>query len=169
VHHSDSVLESVQALDAEVVLLDAQMPGAGGLSVLAELRARHPEVKVVMSSMSADAGTVAAALTGGACGYIVEKITAGDLPSAIRQAANSTSRMPSPSVPSDRPLSDVLTAREADVLEAVARGMSNKAIAAELRVTVQTVKFHLTSIYRKLRVTNRTEAARWALHRGVAE
>lgn len=170
VHHSDAVLAQVGALRPGVILLDVEIPGAGGLAVLGELRSRHGEVKVVMSSMSADRSLIEAALAGGACGYIVEKITVGDLPAAIRQAGNSTARVPSPAAPAlndDGP--GPLTAREADVLEAVARGLPNKAIAAELRVTVQTVKFHLTSIYRKLRVTNRTEAARWALRHGIAD
>jgi DNA-binding NarL/FixJ family response regulator len=60
-----------------------------------------------------------------------------------------------------------LTEREAQILVAVARGLSNQAIARELWVTEQTVKFHLTNIYRKLRVANRTEAARYAYERGL--
>lgn len=171
VHHSDAVLEHVGALGPGVVLLDMEIPGAGGLAVLGELRAHHGEVKVVMSSMSADRSLIEAALAGGACGYIVEKIAVDDLPAAIRQAGNSTTRVPSLAAPA-HPNGNgpgTLTAREADVLEAVARGLPNKAIAAELRVTVQTVKFHLTSIYRKLCVTNRTEAARWAMRHGIAD
>jgi DNA-binding NarL/FixJ family response regulator len=171
VHHSDAVLPQVGALGPGVVLLDIDIPGAGGLAILSELRARYSEVKVVMSSMSADRTLIEAALAGGACGYIVEKITVGDLPSAIRQAGNSTARVPSLAAPAHLNGNGPgpLTSREADVLEAVARGLPNKAIAAELRVTVQTVKFHLTSIYRKLRVTNRTEAARWALRNGITD
>ena len=61
-----------------------------------------------------------------------------------------------------------LTPREAEIVRAVANGMSNKEIAKELWVSVQTVKFHLTNIYRKLQISNRTEAARWALNHGIA-
>jgi DNA-binding NarL/FixJ family response regulator len=158
-------------LRPEVVLLDADLPRTGGIACLADLRAAHPRVKVVMCSMSTDRALIETSLVGGACGYIVEKITVGDLPAAIRQAVAATSLVPAPAVAvveERRPVGS-LTAREADVLHAVARGLSNKAIAAELRLTVRTVKFHLTSIYRKLRVTNRTEAARWALRQGTSE
>ncbi|HEV2591037.1 MAG TPA: response regulator transcription factor, partial [Gaiellaceae bacterium] len=60
-----------------------------------------------------------------------------------------------------------LTEREVEIVKAVSRGLSNKAIAAELWITVQTVKFHLTSVYRKLGISNRTEAASWALRTGL--
>ena len=111
-----------------------------------------------LCSVPADRESVEQALLAGARGTVLEPTAATDFPAAIRAALG---------IEPERAAD--LTAREADVLEAVARGLSNKAIAGELRVTVQTVKFHLTSIYRKLHVSNRTEAARWALRNGLAQ
>lgn len=165
-----AVPAAVEALQPEIVLLEARIPGVGGIDILTALRTVHPEVKVVMCDLSADPLLIEAALARGACGYIVERITAADLPAAIRQAADATAMVPRPTAPAiPVVVGEPLTAREADVLHAVARGLSNKAIARELDVTVQTVKYHLTRVYRKLRVTNRTEAARWALYERSAE
>jgi DNA-binding NarL/FixJ family response regulator len=97
---------------------------------------------------------------------VLENINPVDLGPAIRQATASGPsallRLPG-AAEETAARSAGLTDREVEVIQAVARGLSNKAIAAELSVSLQTVKFHLTSIFRKLGLTNRTEAARWAL------
>jgi DNA-binding NarL/FixJ family response regulator len=105
VHDGAHVLRHVSALRPEIVLLDVHIPGTGGIECLARLRSAHPHVKVVMSSMSADRGLVEMSLSGGACGYIVERITVRDLPAAIRQAVASTARVPTPAatVRAERP------------------------------------------------------------------
>jgi DNA-binding NarL/FixJ family response regulator len=154
----------------DVVLLDLRMPGIDGLGCLQRIREQYPDVKVVMCSMSSDPDQIQGAFKRGACGYILKTINPIDLGSAIRQAVEGTAyhalglpAMDEESVARTAGLTD----RESEVIKAVARGLSNKAIANELWVTVQTVKFHLTSIYRKLGITNRTEAASWALAKGL--
>jgi DNA-binding NarL/FixJ family response regulator len=166
-HSGADVVSLVEETSPDVVLLDLDIPDLDGLECLARLRAQHPTVRVVMCAVSPDQDSVRAAFERGACGYIVESINPADLGSAIRRAVEDADTISAAFADSAETHDVVLTEREVDVVEAVARGLSNKAIAAELCVTVQTVKFHLTSAFRKLGVTNRTEAARWALRHGL--
>ena len=165
------VLPLVRRTNPDLVLLDLRMPGADGLTCLSQIRKHHPDIKVVVLSVSTDENLIQTVLKRGASAYIVKSINPRDLPAAIRQAVNgtvfNTIGMPSPGTTSTA--STGLTERELMILRAVARGMSNRAIGRELWVTEQTVKFHLTNIYRKLDVANRTEAARAAYRLGIAE
>lgn len=163
-HDTDAVMTLVEELDPEVVLVDLAVPGAGGLSCLAQLRASRPDIQVVMSAATSDREMIEAAFAAGACGYVMERINPADLAAAIRQGVESARALArAGAADTDMGTGDRLTPREADVLRAVSNGLTNQAVAAELGISVQTVKFHLTSIYRKLRVANRTEATRWAL------
>jgi DNA-binding NarL/FixJ family response regulator len=168
-HDGSEVLPLVSETEPDVVLLDMEISGLNALELLTRLRIQHPEVKVVVCSLSADQDVIQTTFEHGACGYIVESINPADLGAAIRRSVEYMDSMPPPRSMFEEEIEagPALTHRETEVVEAVARGLANKAIAAELSVTVQTVKFHLTSAYRKLGVTNRTEAARWALHHGV--
>jgi DNA-binding NarL/FixJ family response regulator len=85
-----AVLPLVGQTQPAVVLLDMRMPGLDGLACLDQLRSRHPDVHVVMCSMSADPEQIQSAFTHGACGYIVKSVDPGDLGSAIRQAVDGT-------------------------------------------------------------------------------
>jgi DNA-binding NarL/FixJ family response regulator len=168
----EEVLPLASRTDPDVVLLDLRMPGIDGLGCLQRLRERCPDVKVVMCSMSTDTDQIQAAFKRGACGYILKTIDPIDLASAIRQAVEGTAyhALGLPAMDEETIGRTVgLSERELEIVKAVSRGMSNKAIANELWVTVQTVKFHLTSIYRKLGIANRTEAARWALAKGLVD
>jgi DNA-binding NarL/FixJ family response regulator len=149
-----------------------RMPGIDGLGCLDRIRLRHPNVKVVIFSVSTNTEHIQAALARGASGYIVKNINPLDLPSALRQAVEGTvyHALGLPEL-NDTSIAKAagLTERELTIIKAVARGLSNQAIAKELWVTEQTVKFHLTNIYRKLDISNRTEAARWAYAQGFME
>ena len=171
-HHGTEVLPLVGQTQPQIVLLDMRMPGLDGLVCLDRLRARYPEVYVVMCSMSADPELIQSAFKRGACGYIVKSINPRDLGSAIRQAVDGTAyhALGLPAINEDTVARAAgLTGRELEIMKAVARGLANKAIAKELWITEQTVKFHLTNIYRKLGISNRTEAARWALSHGLQD
>jgi DNA-binding NarL/FixJ family response regulator len=166
------VLPLVGRAEPDVVLLDVDMPGLDGLKCLERLQARHPEIKVIMLAPELDPEVLQDALDAGASGFIVMNIEVGDLGTAIRSALDGSAYKPSglPAL-TDRTfaLEAGLSKREYDILEAVARGLSNREIATELWITEPTVKFHLTSVYRKLNVANRTGAARWAYANGITQ
>ena len=171
-HVASNILPLVGQTEPDVVLLDMRMPGMDGLSCLDRLRARHPEVRVVMYSMGAEPEQVQAAFKRGACGYVIKSVDPRDLGSAIRQAVEGTAfhALGLPAITEDTVAKAAgLTEREFEIMKAVALGLANKAIGKELWITEQTVKFHLTNIYRKLGISNRTEAARWALSRGLED
>ena len=163
-----------------VVLLDIQLPGLDGLACLARLRVRHPNVAVVVFSGRDDPETIEAALRGGAVAYIKKSIDPRDLPAVVRQALAGNVYYTTPQV-SHETVARVarendqeqirrelgLTPREAEILSAVARGLSNQAVGKELFLSDQTVKFHLHKIYRKLRVANRTQATKVAHEHGL--
>jgi DNA-binding NarL/FixJ family response regulator len=162
----------VRRLSPDVVLLDMRMPQMDGLLCLDAIRKNCPKVKVIVLSVFSDPEHIQAAFRHGACGYIVKSVNPVDLPSAIRQAVEGTVfhaiGLPESSEEAVGKANG-LTERELAILKAVARGLSNSAIGKELWVTEQTVKFHLTNIYRKLDLANRTEAARYAYEHGLVE
>ena len=166
------VLPLIHQTNPDLVLLDLRLPDMSGLACLDQIRQRYPEVKVVILSAFNDAEHIQAAFQRGATAYIVKSVNPVDLPSALRQALDQTVYQ------GVRVIGDVngqagdglgLTDREMSMLKALARGLSNQAISKEFWVTEQTVKFHLSNIYRKLGVANRTEAARFAYERGLVE
>ena len=121
-----------------------------------------------MCSMCADPEQIQSALTRGACGYIVKSVDQRDLGSAIRQAVDGTADHAVGLPPKTRsPTSPASRAARSEIMKAVERGLANKALAKELWISEQTVKFHLTNIYDKLGVSNRTELALWALTHGL--
>src|SRR5205823_11508755 len=142
-------------------------------SCLERIGKRHPDVKVVILSVSTDPGIIQDVLNRGASAYIVKSVNPVDVPSALRQAVEgsvfSAIGRPEKQVADDAAKAAGLTERETSILKALARGLSNDAIGKELWVAEQTVKFHLTNIYRKLGVSNRTEAARLAYQHGLVE
>jgi DNA-binding NarL/FixJ family response regulator len=165
------VLPMVGRTSPDIVLLDLRMPGADGLTCLQQIKKRYPDVKVVVLSVSTDENVIQTVLKRGASAYIVKSINPIDLPSALRQAVDGTmfSAIGLPEPGESAAKAAGLTEREAAILSALARGLSNEAIGKELWVAEQTVKFHLTNIYRKLGVSNRTEAARLAYQNGLVE
>lgn len=166
------VLPLVRRMSPDVVLLDMRMPHMDGLACLDQIRKNCPKVKVIVLSVFSDPEHIQAAFSHGASGYIVKSVNPLDLPSAIRQAVDGTVfhalGLPEANEASAGKAAG-LTERELSILKAVARGLSNQAIGKELWVTEQTVKFHLTNIYRKLQLANRTEAARYAYQHGLVE
>jgi NarL family two-component system response regulator LiaR len=171
-YSGSQVLPLVSRTSPDVVLLDLRMPEMDGLACLELIRKRHPEVKVVVLSVFSDSEHIETALKRGACGYIVKTVNPIDLPSAIRQVVEGAvyHAVGLPEVDESASARAAgLTDREIAILRAVARGLSNQLIGKELWVTEQTVKFHLTNIYRKLGVANRTEAARYAYQNGLVE
>jgi DNA-binding NarL/FixJ family response regulator len=166
------VLPIVAQTRPDVVVLDVRMPQMDGLACLDEIKRRFPEITVVMLSASTSQDLIETALRRGASAYVLKSVDPSDLPSTLRQAINGTV-FSTVGAPAESDTSAVraagLTERETGILKALARGLSNDEIAKELWVTQQTVKFHLTNIYRKLGVKNRTEATRYAYQQGLVE
>ncbi|HZU20120.1 MAG TPA: response regulator transcription factor [Gaiellaceae bacterium] len=164
------VLPMVRQTDPDVVLLDIRLPGVDGLRCLELLGQRHPEVKTIVLSAVDEPEIVRSALQRGAAAFILKHVDPRDLASAIRQALEGTVVQTIGGLshePDDTARQMGLTEREVSIIEQLAAGLSNKQIGKELWLAEQTVKFHLTNIYRKLGVGSRAEAIRFAYQRGL--
>lgn len=165
----------VQKHRPDLLVLDVDMNGGtlDGLACLRDAIARVPGLKVIAVSASNDAQRIDATLSAGAVAYVLKRAEPEDLASAVRQVFSRslylaagegvTRPMPTPQA------ADTvgLTRREREILQLVSEGNTNGQIARTLWVTEQTVKFHLANIFRKLNVTNRTQASRWAHAHGL--
>jgi DNA-binding NarL/FixJ family response regulator len=167
------VMDLVREQSPDVVLLDGRMPGLDGLACLRLIKESHPDIKVIMLSASEDPKQISRAFSLGASAYIGKRINPQDLASAIRQVVDGAvyhhASLPGedPSPPAAGDAGHDLTERERTMLDAISRGLSTKAISRELWISEKTVKFHLTNIYRKLGVHNRTGAMRYAYDNGL--
>jgi DNA-binding NarL/FixJ family response regulator len=169
----EEVLALVERRKPDLVLLDLHMPGVHGVDCIAELKRGWPDVKTVVISASDDRASIDAALLAGASAYILKSVSPMDIPSVLRQASvGAVYHVPSTPRPSDgeRPTAcgPELTPRETTILMAVAGGLTTKAISQDLWLSEHTVKFHLTNIYRKLGVSNRSAAVRYAFENDLA-
>ena len=169
----EQALALVERRQPNLVLLDLHMPGIGGLECLEQIKQRWPEVKTVVISASDDRATIDSALLAGANAYILKSVSPMDIPSVLRQASSgAVYHVPSSPAPrnAERPPAGGpdLTPRELTILTAVAGGLTTKAISQELWLSEHTVKFHLTNIYRKLGVSNRSAAVRYAFENDLA-
>ena len=165
------VVPAVRETAPDVVLLDLRMPELDGLSCLERLRKHDPTVAVVILSSYSDPEQIEAARQGGARGYVVKTVEPVDLPTVLRTALSSTSFTVWGADSAQEPervsgAATILSERETAVLDAVARGLSNREIGRQLWISEQTVKFHLRNVYRKLGISSRTEAARYAYRTG---
>jgi two-component system, NarL family, response regulator LiaR len=165
-------VEQACALTPDVLLLDLEMPDMDGVAALQQIRIRCPEVHVLVFTAFDTDERIIKAVQAGAKGYLLKGAPRQELFNAIRVIAGGGSLL-QPVIASklmqhlSSPQPDALTEREQDVLRLMGQGKANKEIASELVVTERTVKFHISSILRKLDVTNRTEAVTVALQRGL--
>jgi DNA-binding NarL/FixJ family response regulator len=169
----EQAVSVVLAEEPDVVLMDISMPGMDGIEATRRLLAVRPETRVVMLTSFADHERVMEALDTGAVGYILKDAESDELLRGVRAAAGGESPL-SPRAAralitarrGSRPFEE-LTARELDVLRLVGRGLSNKQIAWRLTISEKTVKAHMTSIFGRIGVSDRTQAALWAQRHGV--
>jgi DNA-binding NarL/FixJ family response regulator len=168
----------ITALVPDVVLLDVHMPDGGGRAVLEAVRPALPQVRFLALSVSDAAEDVIGLIRAGARGYVTKTIAAAELADAVRRVADGdavfsprlagfvldafTQR---PETVVRDPELDLLTNREREVLRLLARGYAYKEIAAELFISVKTVETHVSSVLRKLQMSNRYELSRWAVDR----
>jgi two-component system NarL family response regulator len=160
----DTALVLHRTLAPDVILVDLQMPGLDGLSVIRSVRTSCPGAGILVVSTYDSDDLVQRATAAGADGYLLKDTPLEQLVDAIRHVAHSRAPGPAAYAPlAGDPLSEALTGREQDVLRLLARGITNREIGAALGIGEATVKTHVTSILSKLDLTNRTEAASFAL------
>ncbi len=174
------VLEQVEKYQPAVVVLDITMPRLGGLETLERLRAKHPDVKVILLSVHADPPFIQSAISLGADGYVLKNGRAAEIITAIRAVTKGGSyfspvvareiveQLRTPKRQSSEQFS-VLSSREREVLHLIAEGLSAKEIAVDLEISTKTVEAHRTSLMRKLGVRKATELVRYALRHGLIE
>jgi len=154
------VIALAERSEPDLVLLDVELPDADGIEVLRALQRLANPPRVVMFSAHENTELVDEAFRAGASAFICKRIDPWDLPAALRQAVDPTLFQPLRVNPiAGTTKADVeLTERELQILDALADGLTNKQIGQRLWLSEQTVKFHLSSVYRKLGVSSRTEA-----------
>jgi DNA-binding NarL/FixJ family response regulator len=166
-------LELAAGLAPDVVLMDLSMPGMGGVEATRRLLADHPDLQVVVLTSFSDQDQVLDAVDAGAVGYLLKDADPAELLQGVRAAAAGQSPL-DPKVArtlltrrATQAPQDQLSDREREVLTLVADGLANKQIARHLSITERTVKAHLTSIFQRIGVTDRTQAALWAERNGL--
>lgn len=181
--NGEDALARVPELAPDVVLMDLMMPGIGGIAAIGALRQTHPNLKIMALTSFADDEQVFPALEAGANGYLLKDIDPDELVSAIRAVHAGESPLdpevakrlisrfqrPATSETHAQPAHELLTEREMDVLRLLTQGKSNKEIANELFIGDRTVKSHLSAIFQKLEVTDRTQAALYAVRKGLVD
>lgn len=173
-----SAVRVVLATRPEVVLLDVHLPDGSGAEVLRRCAEQVPDTKFLALSVSDAAEDVISVIRAGARGYVTKSISGTELAAAIRRVADGdvvfSPRLAGfvldafagqPDVPSVDEDLDRLTQREREVLRLIARGYAYKEVARELFISVKTVETHVSSVLRKLQLSNRHELTRWATDR----
>ncbi|MDX1689097.1 MAG: response regulator transcription factor [Candidatus Promineifilaceae bacterium] len=174
--NGSEAVAGVEESDPDVILIDLVMPEMDGIQAIRQIKAKHPEARILVLTSFATDDKVFPAIKAGALGYLIKDTAPEDLIRAIHQVYRGQTPLhpaiaqkllseisdPAPAPPS----AEALTAREVDVLQLVARGLSNQEIAAELVISVATVYTHVSNILSKLHLASRTQAALYALREG---
>jgi DNA-binding NarL/FixJ family response regulator len=177
----DTAVEGIRATRPDVVLLDVHLPGGGGRAVLETLRTELPDVRWLALSVSDAAEDVIAVIRAGARGYVTKTISGPDLVDAVRRVADGdvvfsprlagfvldafSSAAAAPAAAEEEatdPGLDLLSAREREVMQLLARGYTYREIGSRLFISVKTVESHASNVLRKLQLSNRNELTRWA-------
>jgi DNA-binding NarL/FixJ family response regulator len=180
----ETALYIIGKLRPRVAVVDIGMPGTGGIGLTREIRSRHPDIAVVALTVSHEEDDLSEMLRAGASGYVLKTVASDELPRALHAAVNGeswlsprmcrklvSSFLSSPAAALRESIDDngELTPRERAVLSYVAHGRTNREIADGLFIAETTVKTHLKSVFAKLQVRNRSEAAAIAWRMGVAD
>lgn len=173
----ETAVKAASKQKVDVVLMDVRMPDGDGISALGRIKLEKPDLPVLMFSNYDNPTYVARSVALGASGYLLKGISREKLIEAIELAAAGQSiwtrdelRRVTGALATPRLTADVevpLTQRESDVLNQLAFGLTNKEIAQALNISYETVKEHVQHILRKIGVTDRTQAAVWAVRKGL--
>jgi DNA-binding NarL/FixJ family response regulator len=178
----DEAVRAIEELEPDVVLLDVHMPGGGGVEVIRRVAENRPAVRFLALSVSDAADDVIALIRAGARGYVTKTISPGALTDAVCRVRDGdavfsprlagfvldafAAEIPTAQVD---PELDLLTPREREVLQHIARGYMYKEIAARLGISPKTVEAHVSAVLRKLQLSSRHELSRWAVHRRLID
>lgn len=174
----EEALALLEALQPDVAVLDCQLPGLSGAQVAAEIRRLGLSTRVLALSAYTDDAVIQGMVQAGALGYLLKEEAPAAIVDAVRAAARGEGRWSAAVIvrlaagavsPAQTQAQDDLTERELDVLRQLARGWDNHQIGAALQISERTVRFHLGNIYDKIGAQTRTEAAVWAVRRGLGE
>ncbi len=165
------------AVRPDVILMDVSMPELGGVEATRQIKARQPEVRIVMLTMHADQDVLADAIRAGANGYLVKDCSTDEIASAIETVAAGETAL-SPRLATSMLIEvrrqqakgqpeRIITKREEEVLQLIADGCSTPEVAENLYISQKTVKNHLASIYQKLDARDRTQAVLRAVRMGI--
>jgi NarL family two-component system response regulator LiaR len=175
----EEAVDAVAGLTPDVALVDLVMPRVDGIEAIRRIRSTSPDTRVIVLTSFVDEDKMLPAVRAGAAGYLLKDVQPQDLVAAIRTVHGGGTLL-HPAVVEElvrevsrdgerAPVDSPLTAREHEVLTLIARGRANKAIAFELGVAEKTVKTHVSSILAKLGVTDRTQAALYAVREGLVD
>ena len=166
-------VEAAERLRPDLVLMDLSMPGVDGVEATRRIRASLPETAVVILTSFSEQPRIIGAIDAGAVGYLLKDADPDELLRGVRAAAAGEAPF-SPraakallSLGAQRQVAAELSDREREVLACVVEGLPNKLIARRLAISEKTVKAHLTSVFRRIGVTDRTQAALWAERHGI--
>jgi DNA-binding NarL/FixJ family response regulator len=178
----EGAVRAITELEPDVVLLDVHMPGGGGVEVIRRVLESRPAVRFLALSVSDASEDVIAVIRAGARGYVTKTISASELIDAVRRVREGDAvfsprlagfvldafagEIPAAQVD---PELDLLTPREREVLQHIARGYMYKEIAARLGISAKTVEAHVSAVLRKLQLSSRHELSRWAVHRRLID
>jgi DNA-binding NarL/FixJ family response regulator len=168
------LLALLDSVKPDVVMTDISMPGMDGITAIAEIHTRHPEVRVIVLSMYDTVDFVKRAVANGACGYLMKDAPPFELEQALRSvmatgsyfSAAVAQRLLQPSEPT---VDDELTQRQVEILTLIAQGKSAKEIAFELGLSPKTVDVHRARIMERLRLNDIASLTRYAVRKGLVK
>jgi len=169
--------KDIKSIEPDLVIMDIGLPGKSGIDGVRETLKLRPNAIIVMLTIFEDSDNIFNAICAGATGYLLKKTPPAQIIESIKDALNGGSPMSSPIarkvvnffkkfVPPDSPKQENLTDREKEILNGLSKGLSYKTIGESLFISVDTVRYHITKIYKKLHVHSQSEAVAKAIKKG---